>query len=52
MLDNGITELGCEFLMDILKPVANPVPLVKLKLDHNPIGTKGLELLAKGLAVN
>lgn len=30
----------------------NMVPLIKLKLDHNPIRLEGLRNLAEGLSVN
>lgn len=48
-MDNEIGVLGCEFLGNILTPELE-VPLLKLKLDHNDIGSEGLAMLAKGLA--
>ena len=50
-MDNEIGTLGCEFLGSMLGPEME-VPLLKLKLDHNDIGTEGLERLARGLARN
>eukprot|EP00831_Metopus_contortus_P082180 TRINITY_DN8825_c0_g1_i4.p2 TRINITY_DN8825_c0_g1~~TRINITY_DN8825_c0_g1_i4.p2 ORF type:complete len:363 (+),score=82.47 TRINITY_DN8825_c0_g1_i4:196-1284(+) len=50
-MDNNITWLGCEFLGRVLaKEVESPI--ATLKLDHNPIGTKGVQMLSKGLAQN
>jgi len=52
LLENGVTALGCEFLgKQVLHPV-NMVPLIKLKLDHNPLRMEGLGHLTEGLAVN
>ena len=55
MMNNKIKDLGCEFLSKILVTLPEPllsVPLLKLKLDNNPIGTKGLEILTEGLSTN
>ncbi|CAD8102903.1 unnamed protein product [Paramecium primaurelia] len=51
LLDNQIGVLGCKFLSDILHPKCES-KLVKLKLDHNQIGSEGLAELTKGLAMN
>ena len=50
LTDNGITQLGCEFLSNSL--VDPETCLVKLKLTGNPIKTEGLQLLSVGLKVN
>ena len=54
-MNNKIKELGCEFLSKILVTLPEPmvsIPLLKLKLDNNPIGTEGLRILTQGLAIN
>jgi len=42
LMDNNIGKLGCEFIGNMMHP-KNLVPLIKLKLDHNKIGTEGLK---------
>jgi len=49
--DNGITELGCEFLGRLLGPNGNKV-VNKLMLDYNQFGTPGVEKLSVGLSQN
>jgi Ran GTPase-activating protein (RanGAP) involved in mRNA processing and transport len=51
LLDNEIGLLGCSFLSKILHPGCGS-KLMKLKLDHNNIGTEGLAILTSGLAQN
>lgn len=51
LLENRITWLGCEFIGQIMHPKTNS-PIHTLKLDHNDIGAKGVEALAKGLCMN
>lgn len=51
MLDCEITSLGCEFLTHGLHPT-NANGVVILKLDHNPIGSAGIKVLAEALAIN
>jgi Ran GTPase-activating protein (RanGAP) involved in mRNA processing and transport len=51
LLDNGITELGCQFLKNIVAPESK-ANLMHLKLDHNTFGAEGLRHLADGLARN
>ena len=50
-MDNGITWLGCEFLGRVLKQERGTV-INTLKLDHNPIGSKGVAMLSQGLCMN
>ena len=45
LLDAELTTLGCEFLSQTLHCSAE-VPLLVLKLDHNPIGAAGMKALA------
>ena len=56
LLDCQITALGCEFLMKTCYPLELNSPvgsnLTILKLDHNQIGAKGMNLLAEGLSKN
>ena len=56
LLDCGITTLGCEFLQKACYPLELNSPvgsnLTILKLDHNPIGAKGMNMLAEGLSRN
>lgn len=49
-MENNITELGCQFLAKVLINPANKI--VKLRLDNNKIGLKGLSILAEGLRQN
>ena len=51
MLDAELSILGCEFISNIL-PIQADVPLIVLKLDHNPIGSEGIKILSQGLAMN
>ena len=51
LLDCQISPLGCEFLQKALTPRSG-AELQILKLDHNPIGSEGMQLLAKALALN
>jgi len=50
-VDNGVTELGCEFLGKTLGPAGNKV-VDLLKLDYNLFGTPGMEKLSMGLSQN
>ena len=50
-MDNGITWLGCEFLGRVLKQEVG-TSITTLKLDHNPLGSKGVTMLAAGLCMN
>lgn len=50
-LKNKLTDVGCECLGRVLGPTSQ-VPLKILHLDHNPIGSKGVEGLAIGLSQN
>jgi Ran GTPase-activating protein (RanGAP) involved in mRNA processing and transport len=45
LLDAELSMLGCEFLSNIL-PMQAEVPLLVLKLDHNPIGSEGIKILS------
>eukprot|EP00930_Biecheleria_cincta_P038583 TRINITY_DN26500_c0_g1_i1.p1 TRINITY_DN26500_c0_g1~~TRINITY_DN26500_c0_g1_i1.p1 ORF type:complete len:331 (-),score=61.83 TRINITY_DN26500_c0_g1_i1:23-982(-) len=49
--DNGITELGCEFLGRTLGPAGNKVVNL-LMLDYNKFGTPGVLKLSQGLSQN
>lgn len=49
--DNGITELGCEFLGKVLGPDGNKQVTI-LRLDYNLFGTPGVEKLSMGLSQN
>lgn len=51
LLDAELSVLGCEFLASTLHHSAD-VPLLILKLDHNPLQSAGMQALAKGLACN
>lgn len=48
---NQITQLGCQHLINPLSPKAQ-LPLIKLKLDFNEIGSEGLKHLASVLCQN
>jgi len=50
-MDNGVTELGCEFLGRLLGPHGNKM-VNRLLLDYNQFGTPGVEKLAIGLCQN
>eukprot|EP00933_Yihiella_yeosuensis_P075292 TRINITY_DN84613_c0_g1_i1.p1 TRINITY_DN84613_c0_g1~~TRINITY_DN84613_c0_g1_i1.p1 ORF type:complete len:320 (-),score=60.31 TRINITY_DN84613_c0_g1_i1:168-1127(-) len=49
--DNGVTELGCEFLGRTLGPNGNKVVNL-LRLDYNQFGTPGVSKLSLGLSQN
>mmetsp|Transcript_48741 Transcript_48741/g.150532 ORF Transcript_48741/g.150532 Transcript_48741/m.150532 type:complete len:256 (-) Transcript_48741:8-775(-) len=49
--DNGVTELGCEFLGRLLGPNGNKT-VNKLMLDYNQFGTPGIQKLSAGLSQN
>eukprot|EP00439_Symbiodinium_sp_Y106_P049065 s1386_g6.t1 len=49
--DNGVTELGCEFLGRTLGPNGNKLVNL-LRLDYNQFGTLGVERLSQGLSQN
>lgn len=49
--DNGVTELGCEFLGRTLGPNGNKVVNL-LRLDYNQFGTAGVNMLSRGLSQN
>jgi len=49
--DNGVTELGCEFLGKTLGPNGNKVVNL-LRLDYNQFGTAGVLQLSRGLSQN
>jgi len=46
--NNEITSIGCDYIGSCLD-ISKHVPIIKLKLDMNDIGTEGLKNLAKGL---
>lgn len=50
LIDNKITALGCEFFANIL--MDKECKLKCLTLDHNPIKSKGVEELSKGICMN
>jgi len=52
LLDCKISPLGCEFLGKAFHPSNTTNAVTILKLDHNPIGSEGMRLLAEGLANN
>ena len=56
LLDCQVTSLGCEFLQRCCFPLELNSQLGSnltiLKLDHNPIGAKGMNMLAEGLSKN
>lgn len=51
LLDNKITALGCEFISKTLHPISKPTVVI-LKLDHNNFGSRGVQNLSEGLAIN
>jgi Ran GTPase-activating protein (RanGAP) involved in mRNA processing and transport len=51
LLDNKLSPLSCEFISNLVHPKSN-TSLEILKLDHNDFGSKGVTLLAEGLAIN
>ena len=51
LLKNKITDAGCEFMGRVLGPTSE-TPLKILHLDHNPIGSSGVEKLTNGLCQN
>jgi hypothetical protein len=50
-IDNGLTELGCEFLGRTLGPQGNKT-INLLRLDFNQFGAAGVEKLSYGLSQN
>eukprot|EP00929_Paragymnodinium_shiwhaense_P120227 TRINITY_DN92143_c0_g1_i1.p1 TRINITY_DN92143_c0_g1~~TRINITY_DN92143_c0_g1_i1.p1 ORF type:complete len:321 (+),score=93.14 TRINITY_DN92143_c0_g1_i1:128-1090(+) len=50
-IDNGVTELGCEFLGKTLGPTGNKQVLM-LNLNYNKFGTPGMWKLSAGLSMN
>lgn len=48
---NGVTPVGCGYLGEALMPNYQ-VPILKLNLSYNKIGTEGLAELSKGLSRN
>lgn len=52
LLDNKISYLGCEFLGKTLTHGPTCPPIVVLKLDHNPFGSRGLTALVSGIHSN
>lgn len=50
-MDNGVTELGCEFLGRTLGPNGNKMVNL-LRLDFNQFGTPGVIKLSEGLSQN
>ena len=51
LLDCAITPHGCEFLNSVFTPKVGG-NLQMIKLDHNPIGSEGMSLIAQGLGHN
>ena len=51
LLDCAITPLGCEFLNNVFMPGTGG-KLQVIKLDHNPLGSDGMNIIAEGLAQN
>jgi len=49
--DNGVTELGCEFLGRTLGPNGNKA-VTLLRLDYNQFGSAGVNQLSRGLSQN
>lgn len=49
--DNGVTDLGCDFLGRTLGPNGNKLVNL-LRLDYNQFGTPGIEKLSLGLSQN
>lgn len=50
-VDNGVTELGCEFLGKTLGPAGNKQVLI-LNLNYNKFGSPGMQKLSNGLSMN
>ena len=51
LLDCAITPLGCEFLNNVFMPGTGG-KLQVIKLDHNPLGSEGMNIIAQGLSQN
>ena len=51
LLKCEITPLGCEFLNNVFMPHTGG-KLQIVKLDHNPIGSEGMNIMAQGLGRN
>ena len=51
LMSNLISPLGCEFISKLMAPEAKR-GILHLKLDHNSIGSIGVQKLAVGLAQN
>ena len=51
LLDCQISPLGCEFLNQAFRHRVGG-NLQMIKLDHNPIGSEGMNILAQGLGSN
>lgn len=51
LMSNLISPLGCEFLSKLMAPEAKR-GIIHLKLDHNSIGSEGIQKLAVGLCRN
>lgn len=49
MLDNGITNYGCQYLGALFGANASHLKIKKLMFDHNNIGDDGLKFLCDGL---
>jgi len=52
LLDCEISPLGCEFLNDAFMMGQNGGNLQIIKLDHNPLGDDGANILAQSLGSN
>lgn len=50
-IDNGVTDLGCEFLGKTLGPAGNKEVLI-LNLNYNKFGSPGVWKLSAGLSMN
>lgn len=50
LMENNITELGCEFLAKVMMNPANKI--TKLRLDNNKIGLAGIAAISEGLRQN
>ena len=51
LLDAQVTKIGCEMISKALLG-QHSINLLVLKLDHNPIGSEGLKILAQGISQN
>ena len=52
LLDCQITSLGCEFLNEAFQMGPTGSNLQIIKLDHNPLGDQGANILAQNLGNN